>query len=78
MIKRTYTGVADLKRLQDFNAAAIAITNHCGYLHPGDIPHHIYSGNKFYDPTEILSIWEDHQGVAAWLLVDPSHKSFDA
>jgi GNAT superfamily N-acetyltransferase len=78
MRRRTYTGEADLELLQDFNAAAIAATDHCGYLHPGDIPHHIYSGNRHYDPTEILTIWENDQGVAAWLLVDTSHKSYDA
>jgi mycothiol synthase len=78
MMKRTYTGAADLKLLQDFNAAAIAVTDHCGYLHPGDIPHHIYNGNKYYDPTELMTIWEDDQGVAAWLLVGPRHKSYDA
>ncbi len=78
MIKRTYTGESDLKLLQDFNAAAIAKTDHCGYLHPGDIPHHIYNGNKYYDPTELMTIWEDVQGVAAWLLVGPRHKSYDA
>jgi len=69
MIKRTYTGEADLYLLQDLNAAAIATTNHCGYLHPGDIPHHIYNGNKYYDPVELMTIGEDDQGVAAWLLV---------
>jgi GNAT superfamily N-acetyltransferase len=78
MIRRTYTGEADLGLLQDFNAAAIAVTDHCGYLHPGDIPHHIYNGNKYYDPAELMTIWDDDQGVAAWLLVGPRHKSYDA
>ena len=78
MRKRTYNGKVDLWLLQDFNAAAIAISDHCGYLHPGDIPHHIYNGNKHYDPVNLISIWEDDHGVAAWLLADPSHKSFDA
>jgi len=78
MIKRTYTGGADLKLLQDFNAAAIAVTDHCGYLHPGDIPHHIYNGNKHHDPVELMTIWEDDQGVAAWLLANPRFKCFDA
>jgi mycothiol synthase len=78
MIRRTYRGEADLKLLQDFNSAAIAVTDHCGYLHPGDIPHHLYSGNRNYDPAEIMTIWEDNLGVAAWLLVGPRHKSFDA
>ena len=77
MKKRQYTGETELKLLQDFNAAAIAVTDHCGYLHPGDIPHHIYNGNKYYDPVEFITIWEDDQGVAAWLLAAPSHKSFD-
>jgi len=78
MKRRKYTGEADLKLLQDFNAAAITATDHCGFLHPGDIPHHIYNGNKYYDPVELMTIWEDDEGVAAWLLADPSHKSFDA
>lgn len=78
MIKRKYAGEADLKRLQNFNAAAIAATDHCGYLHPGDIPHHIYNGNKHCDPVDLMTIWEDDHGVAAWLLADPGHKSFDA
>jgi ribosomal protein S18 acetylase RimI-like enzyme len=78
MIKRTYTGAADLELLQDFNAAAIAATDHCGYLHPGDIPHHLYSGNRYYDPAEITTIWEDERGVTAWLMVGPRHKSYDA
>jgi len=78
LIKRTYTGASDLKLLQDFNAGAIAVTNHCGYLHPGDIPHHIYNGNKYYDPVELMTIWEDDLGVAAWLLANPRFKCFDA
>jgi len=78
MNNRLFNGEYDLKLLQDFNAAAIAVTDHCGYLHPGDIPHHIYNGNKYYDPVDLITIWEDDHGVAAWLLVDPSHKSFDA
>jgi len=78
MKRRTYIGEADLKLLQDFNAAAIAVTEHCGYLHPGDIPHHIYNGNKHYDPVELMTIWEDDRGLAAWLLAAPDHKSFDA
>ena len=78
MKKRKYKGASDLKLFQNFNAEAIAITDHCGYLHPGDIPHHIYNGNKYYDPVELITIWEDGQGLAAWMLVQPRFKSFDA
>jgi len=75
---RLYQAVADVELLQAFNAAAIAETDHCGYLHPGDIPHHIFSGNKLYDPRELLSIWEEKHGVAAWVLIGPRHKGYDA
>ncbi|MCA9998089.1 MAG: GNAT family N-acetyltransferase [Anaerolineales bacterium] len=78
MIKRTYANEADLKLLQDFNAAAIAVTDHCGYVHPGDIPHRLFNGNKYYDPAEVMTIWEDEQGVAAWVLAGPRHQGFDA
>ena len=41
MKQRMYAGEADLKLLQDFNATAISVTDHCGYLHPGThfLPH---------------------------------------
>ena len=78
MIRRAYSGESDLKLLQDFNAAAIRAADHCGYLHPGDIPHHIYNGNKYFDPAEVLTLWEDTQGVAAWLLANPTYQGFDA
>lgn len=78
MNQRPYGGAADLRLLQAFNAAAIAATDHCGYLHPGDIPHRIYNGNRRHDPVDLLTIWEDGRGVAAWLLVGPGHRSFDA
>jgi mycothiol synthase len=76
--KRIYKGEEDLKKLQQFNAEAISKTDHCGYLHPGDIPHHIYSGNRFYNPVDLITIWEDDNGIAGWLLVNLKYKSFDA
>lgn len=78
MNRRPYQSPTDVDLLQEFNAHAIAKTDNCGYLQPGDIPHHIFSGNKYYDPAEVLTIWEDQDGVAAWVLADPSHQGFDA
>ncbi len=78
MNQRPYGTPEDLKRLQDFNAAAIAKTNGCGFLHPGDIPHRLFNGNKYFNPAEVMTIWEDQQGIAAWLLIGPRHKSYDA
>lgn len=28
--------------------------------------------------SDLMTIWEDEHGVAAWVLADPNHKSFDA
>ena len=78
MNRRPYQGDSDLTLLQDFNAVAISETGGCGYLHPGDIPHHLFNGNKHFDPPEVMTIWEDDIGVAAWLLTGPRHKSYDA
>lgn len=78
MEARPYKNDSDVVLLRAFNAVAIAATDHCGYLHPGDIPHHIFSGNKQYDPGDVLRIWEDDQGIAAWVLIGPRHRSYDA
>ena len=78
MIRRSYTGEADLQLLQDFNAAAIAVTDHCGYLHPGHIPHRHYNGSECFAPAEVVTIWKDDRGVAAWLVVGPRDRRYDA
>jgi ribosomal protein S18 acetylase RimI-like enzyme len=58
--------------------AATAETGGCGYVHPGDIPHRLYNGNKYFDPAEVMTIWEDGKGIAAWVHIGPRHKSYDA
>ena len=77
MHQRPYQNASDLKLLQDFNARASAETGGCGYIHPGDIPHRLFNGNRHFDPGEVMTIWEDDQGVAAWLMAGPRHKSYD-
>lgn len=78
MRRRPYESASDLVLLQDFTARAVAVTEGCGYLHPGDIPHRLFNGNRRYDPAEVMTIWEDGAGVAAWVLVGPRHRSYDA
>ncbi len=78
MNHRPYQSPTDVALLQTFNAHAIAQSAGCGYLQPGDIPHHIFNGNKYYDPAALLTIWEDKSGVAAWVLANPRHQGFDA
>lgn len=78
MKRRSYSGPADVDLLQSFNARAIRATEGCGFIHPGDIAHRLFNGNKLFDPVEILTIWEDRSGVAAWVMVQPRHAGYDA
>ena len=77
MRRRSYAGGSDVARLQRFNAESIAATGGCGYLHPGDIVHHLFFGNKLFDPADLTTIWEDGSGVAAWVLAHPTFKAYD-
>ncbi|MEA2026542.1 MAG: GNAT family N-acetyltransferase [Chloroflexota bacterium] len=77
MRRRSYEGDADLELLQAFNAASIAATGGCGYVHPGDIAHHLFYGNRRFDPADLTTIWEDESGVAAWVLAHPTYRSYD-
>jgi ribosomal protein S18 acetylase RimI-like enzyme/heme-degrading monooxygenase HmoA len=78
MRRRPYERDDDLGLLQTFNAESIALTGGCGYVHPGDIAHRLFNGNKYFDPGEVMTIWEDQSGVAAWVLVGPRHRGYDA
>ncbi len=77
MKERRYRDGRDVALLQDFNAAAIGATDGCGFIHPGDIPHRLFNGNKLYDPAEVLTIWEDLNGVAGWVMASPRHGRHD-
>lgn len=78
MRRRSYEGESDVALLQSFTAASAAVTGGCGYVHPGDIPHRLFNGNKRYEPSEVMTIWEDESGVAAWVMVGVSFRMFDA
>jgi GNAT superfamily N-acetyltransferase len=77
MQSRPYEGAADLELLQRFMAETWSATDGLGCLHPGDIPHHLYSGNKLFDPPDFCTIWEDDHGVAAFLLANATYKMND-
>ena len=76
--RRPYRDASDLQRLQVFNAVASKATNGCGYLHPGDIPHRLFNGNKWFDPSEVMTLWEDGGELVAWVLAQPKHEGYDA
>ncbi len=78
MRRRSYERDSDVALLQSATAEWSAATDGCGYVHPGDIPHRLFNGNRYFDPSEVMTIWEDQSGVAAWVLVGPRHKGYDA
>lgn len=78
MKTRRYRDGGDVALLQSFNAEASAGTDGCGFMHPGDIAHRLFNGNKLFDPAEVLTIWEDSTGVAAWAMASPRQPWFDA
>ena len=72
MTPRPYRDGGDLEALQDFTATAIAQHGHLGFLHPGDIPHRIYNGLRHDDPSELVHIWEDDDGlILGWVFLHP-------
>ncbi len=75
---RRYQGETDLALLQRFNAEAIAGTDGCGYMHPGDIAHRLFNGNKLFDPADVLSIWEEDGSVIAWVMASPRQGGCEA
>lgn len=38
----------------------------------------LFSGNKLYDPADVMRIWEEDGAVKAWTLASATHKGFDA
>ncbi len=70
MKARQYSGADDLLRLQQYNAQQIAHTP-CGWLHPGDIPHHLYNVLRHDDPHRLLRLWEADGAICGWGLVYP-------
>ncbi len=78
MKHRPFAGAHDLARLQAFTARCIRDHGRSSFLHPGDIPHHIYNGLRREDPTELVFLWEDETGeIRAWTLLDPRQAGMD-
>jgi len=67
----------ELGLLQEFNGRAIAEAGQDGYVHPGDIVHRMFNGCRQYDVSRLFHIWEDGAGIAAWVMLQPGHDSFD-
>jgi ribosomal protein S18 acetylase RimI-like enzyme len=67
----------ELRLLQEFNGRAIAEVGQAGYVHPGDIVHRMFSGCRHYEPSRLFRLWEDRDGIAAWIHLQPRHAAFE-
>jgi len=78
MNRRPYRSASDVARLQEFNARLIRSHGRVGLMHPGDIPHRMFSALRRDDPHELVYLWEDDSGeIVAWALLDPRGAGFD-
>ena len=76
-----YRDEQDLTRIQNALAHWIHIAgNDCGYVHVGDIPHHLFNGQRCrYNPREIVRIWQDDSGdIQGFVLVLPRFNNYEA
>lgn len=46
-------------------------------LHPGDVAHRIYSGLRDCDLADMVPVWEDALGIAAFGIIWPKDDAFD-
>src|SRR5690349_1431287 len=86
---RPYQGDADLAKILQAVGEWNAQTEGCGYLHPGDVCHHLSNGLRGQDPTPYLYLYEEGGRLIAVVLlylprsetyevlIDPRHRGSD-
>ncbi len=74
---RWVAGPWEVAALAEFNGRTITAVGHSGYLHPGDVFHRTFGGNRHLDPSSFLHVWEDATGITAWLMLQPRHGGWD-
>ena len=66
MERRAFTGASDLVVMQRLVAERTRAMGSGTNLHPGDVAHRIYSGLRNHDLRELVPVWEDGFGMAAF------------
>lgn len=75
---RSVDRVSDIGSLVAFTEAAVATAGQTGYLHPGDVMHRLFNGLRNEATTDdLVWLWEDDHGVAAWMMVAPGDGFYD-
>lgn len=74
---RWISSAEEVAALAEFSGRCIAAAGQPGHLHPGDVFHRAFGGNRLFDPTRFCHVWEDASGIAAWIMLQPKHPSYD-
>jgi mycothiol synthase len=79
LVRKPYTGRADLQRMQTMLAESIRAVGDRGYMHVGDIPHRIYNGLRHHpDRQQLVHLWQTQAGqLVGWSLIYPQWNAFD-
>jgi mycothiol synthase len=79
LVRKPYTGRADLQRMQTMLAESIHAAGDRGYMHVGDIPHRIYNGLRHHpDRHQLVHLWQTRADqLVGWSLIYPQWNAFD-
>jgi mycothiol synthase len=73
-----YQSAADLHKIQMATAEWIALAGFHGYINVIDIALRLFNGMRKYNPSEIVSLWEDtDKGIVGWAMVYPAWSSYE-
>jgi mycothiol synthase len=77
MHRRIFNGRTDLDEMQEIAKERTRLMGPCTNLHPGDIAHRIYSGSRRQNLEEVVPVYVDDEGVAAFGILWPQDRAFD-
>lgn len=75
--RREFDGARDLEGMQDLAAQRAEVLGVGMSLHPGDVAHRIWNGNRLSDPADVVAQWLSHGELAGYGLLWPKDHAFD-
>lgn len=75
--RRRFVGRRDLAGLQALAARRTEALGIGASLHPGDVPHRIWNGNRRSRPEDVVAQWFEHDRLIGFALIWPKDQSFD-
>lgn len=75
--RRDFDGERDLGPMQDLVAERTARMGIGTNLHPGDIAHRIWNGNRMHDKVDVVPTWVEGSRIVAFAVVWPKEQALD-